>query len=391
MSTLACKITATGISAPSYPEILAKLQEQVRGIYGQDIYLEPDSQDGQFLAIFAAAINDCNAQTIAVYNAFRPGSAQGAGLASLVKINGLEKQVATNSTVSVTIVGAPGTTIVNGIVGDDFGNKWALPASVLIPQDGDVNVTATCTEAGDVAAEPGTITRIITPTRGWQSVTNAQAATGGASVESDADLRRRQSISTALPSRTALETLQAAIGNVPGVRKYRVYNNDGATTDGNGVPSHSVCAVVQGGDDFDIAATIARVKSEGTGTYGSTSETVLDKFDVPVLVRFQRPNPTRLILAITYKVTGSYISSTGGVMAQAAADYVNGLGIGADVSLSKVEGAANLNNNRLSKTFNIQSVQISRHGDPLGSVDLALDFDELASLDLADITLTVVS
>jgi uncharacterized phage protein gp47/JayE len=388
--TLVCKITATGCSAPPFPEVHEGLKKIWRGIYGQDIYLEPDSQDGQLVAALAAIIDDCNSTVVSVYNSFRPGGAQGAGLASLVKINGLTKQVATNSTVDLTIVGQPGTTIVNGRAGDDFGFKWALPASVLIPQDGDVNVTATCTAEGAVAAEQDTITRILTPTRGWQSVTNPNAATPGAPVESDADLRRRQAGSTALPSRTALEAMQAAIGNVPGVRKFRPYPNTTAATDGHGVPAHSVCFVIQGGDVDDIASTIARTKSEGGGTYGDTSQTVLDKFNVPILISFQRPDPVRLIAEITMKVTGAYVSSTDGVMKQAASDYVADLAIGADVSVSKVEGAANLNNGRLSKTFNIQSVTLARHGDSLDDVDLVLDFDELPDLAIDDITITVV-
>ena len=77
LSTLAASVTATGISAPPLEDILGSLQASYRSIYGSDAYLEPDSQDGQWIAILATAFNDCNNVAIAVYNAFSPSSAQG--------------------------------------------------------------------------------------------------------------------------------------------------------------------------------------------------------------------------------------------------------------------------------------------------------------------------
>ena len=62
--------------------------------YGSDAVLTPDSQDGQLLAVFAQAIYDNGQALIAIYNSFSPATAQGAGLSSLVKINGLARDVA---------------------------------------------------------------------------------------------------------------------------------------------------------------------------------------------------------------------------------------------------------------------------------------------------------
>jgi hypothetical protein len=60
LPTLSAQVTSAGISAPAYSDILLSLQASFRAIYGSDAYLEADSQDGQFLAIMAQAINDCN-------------------------------------------------------------------------------------------------------------------------------------------------------------------------------------------------------------------------------------------------------------------------------------------------------------------------------------------
>src|SRR4051794_209612 len=110
-------IDASGISAPTYAEILTSLQDSMRSIYGDDIYIEADSQDGQFLAILALAIKTANDASIDVYNSFRPGFAQGGGLSSVVKINGLKRLVPSNSSVVLTLIGQAGTIITNGFVG----------------------------------------------------------------------------------------------------------------------------------------------------------------------------------------------------------------------------------------------------------------------------------
>jgi len=88
----------------------------------------PDSQDGQWLAALASAINDSNQAAVMVFQSFSPTYAQGVNLSSLVKINGLTRLVATNSTAVGNVVGVAGTVIANGSVADTAGNIWNLPA-----------------------------------------------------------------------------------------------------------------------------------------------------------------------------------------------------------------------------------------------------------------------
>ena len=78
ITTTAPTIDATGITAPSYADVLAFIQAKYQAIYGADIYLGNDSQDGQFLGVIAQAISDANSVAVAVYNAFSPATAQGA-------------------------------------------------------------------------------------------------------------------------------------------------------------------------------------------------------------------------------------------------------------------------------------------------------------------------
>ena len=268
------QITPTGVIVPDYADVLAGAQNLFGSIYGADTVLNPNTQDEQMLAIFAQAISDSNQGVAAAYNAFIPSFAQGAGLSSLVKINGLQRGVPTNSQIVVTIVGVAGTPITSGQVGDNAGLRqiWNLPALVTIPPLGTIDVTATNALPGAISAGANSLTAILTPTLGWQTVTNgSNAASLGAPVESDAALRGRQAASTGQPASTPTEAIAAEVANVAGVIASQLYENNTASTDSNGIPSHSVSVVVDGGDVNAVAEAIFDKIAPGIGTYGSTS------------------------------------------------------------------------------------------------------------------------
>ena len=76
-----------------------------QAIFGADIYLGSDSQDGQYISIFALAAFDCCQIAQAVYNSFSPLTAIGKALSTQVKINGIARDVATYSSVDLYLVG----------------------------------------------------------------------------------------------------------------------------------------------------------------------------------------------------------------------------------------------------------------------------------------------
>lgn len=64
---LSATVTASGISAPDYQTILTSITSYFQQIYGTDSYLDPDSKDGQMVALVALAIHDANNTAIQVY------------------------------------------------------------------------------------------------------------------------------------------------------------------------------------------------------------------------------------------------------------------------------------------------------------------------------------
>lgn len=390
ISSTAPTISSTGISAPAYADVLAYLQAQFTSIYGSDVYLGNDSQDGQFLGIIAKAITDANAAVIAAYNAFSPATAQGAGLSSVVKINGIARNVPTQSSVTLTIVGTVGTVINNGIAQDINGVQWTLPTSVTIPAGGSVTVTALCAQLGAVAAAANTITTIATPTLGWQSVTNAAAATPGAPVEVDAALRQRQALSVSIPSLTVLAGLVGALDSISGVLNVAAYENDTNTTDGNSLPPHSIALVVNGGDQGVIAQTISLKKTPGAYTQGTTAVVVTDSIGILHTIRFYRPTIQNIQVAITLHALAGYTAVITAEIQTAVAAYINSLAIGQNVMITRLYVPAQLAGLADSQTFEIVSLQAALLGGSNGTTDIAVGFTGLAACLASNVTVSTV-
>lgn len=400
VSPTAAYVDATGIHAPSYADILAFLTGQFQAIYGADIVVSNDSQDGQLIGIFALAISDANSAAVAVYNSFSPSTAQGIGLSSMVKINGLARQLPTNSTAPMMIIGTAGTVISRGVVQDTPGNNWALPVSVTIPPEGQIIVTATCQTLGAVTASPGDIARILTVTRGWQSAANIEAAEPGAPVESDAELRIRQSRSTAIPAQTVLEGIVGAVMAVPGVQNCAPYENDTDAVDPvTTLPPHSIAMVVQGGDAVTICETILRKKTPGCFTYGTTRETVEDIYGLPHDIGFFIPAVVQVGVAITLTAKPGYSSLVATAIQDTVAAYINALGSGEDVIYSKLWLPANLCDATgaptpgAGNTYDITAMIVGTPPDAAGAsyaaANIPISIGQVAQCSSADVVITV--
>lgn len=371
--TQLCFIDATGYNFVDYPTVHAWLIAQYQVIYGSDVYIEPDSQDGQFLAFLAQAFYDTFALGASVYNSFSPVTAQGVGLARVVKINGLTKQSPSFSTVTVTIVGTAGTVITNGYATDTLGQQWNLPTTVTIPGPGTIDVTATAAVIGFVTADTATITTIGTPTLGWQTVNNAAAALPGGAVETDAALRIRQIMSTSLPALTPFQATLAAVGNVTGVTKTQGYENYTDSTDGNSLPPHSICVVVVGGNDVAIATAIMSKKTPGTNPFGNHGPiTVSDGAGLPVPISFSYAIPAEIQATVNVTTQAGWNTAYEALIQAAVSSALSALPIGAVVYPSSLYVPALLIGTPAYQTFYITSIAVGKNGGSQSSSPLSL-------------------
>lgn len=383
-------IDESGFHYPTYNDILEDLINECQRIYGSGCYLGNDSQDYQLLSVIADKIYDSYQTCEITYNAHSPVTAIGTTLDYIVAINGIMRRQGTKSTAVLTLSGAAGVTVANGAVSDVNGYMWDLPSTIVIGSDGTVDALGVCREPGLITAPSGTINHIMTPTAGWMSVTNDADAQPGTVTETDSELRSRRADSVSYPSQSLLLGLKGALISLKDVNRCEVYENDTGATNENGIPGHSICCIVEGGDQEEIADTIIVKKGPGCGTYGSVSQEVIDVYGQRNVIRFSRPKYIDIDIAITLSRRSGYKASTPDEIRAAIVSYLDTFTIGTDLTPSIIWMIAQeVNVDKRTPTFAIESVTASRHGEPLGTQDIQIAFDEVAKGRTALIAITV--
>lgn len=397
-----CLIDATGIHRPTFEQCLAWFADRYRGIYGQDIAIDPDTQDGQWLRTQADALHQSNGVAVSVFNAFSLSSAQGTSLSRLVKLNGLQRKIASRSSADVRLVGVAGTVIENGTVTGPNGSVWNLPASVTIPYEGEITVTVQAAELGAVPAPSQTLIGIPQPVPGWQSVINDEPAVMGAPIETDPQLKRRQKVSTTKPSRAILEGIAAEILDLPGVTRVKTYERptfDPLPTNVTApesyqppgftdLPIGSVAFVVEGGDVDAIATAIGQNKASGT-LDGTTTGLYVDGAGIGRRLPFYRTHVVPVAYRVILRKRAGWTSDIADTIKAGLVAWTGLRDIGERIVRARAYLPAQLygNANLGAGKYELVSVEIGREDAPPGEHDVVLAFDEAAqtSLDAIDI------
>lgn len=382
MAYFAPYVDEAGLHIPTYTDIVIDLVESAKNIFGQDIYLEPDSQDYQWISIVALKLSDAFQAVQMAYNARSPVTAIGTGLDTVVKLNGIKRKpfniLDAYSRCEVMLNGTPGTTINSGVVQDVGGYKWSLPSSVIIGPGGTVTVTATCTLKGRILANPGDITTIVTPVYGWESVANLVAAIPGIEIETDPELKSRQTISTAQPSMAIMEGLRGAIAEVPGVTRHKVYENDTNEIDSLGLPAHSITCIIEGGENSNLGSVIYAKKTPGCYTNGDVAVNHIDRYDQIVPIRFYRPDYKEIQVEVTVKQLRGYTSAHTEAIIASVSSFLDSGQIGDSLPISSLWWAAlSKAGDMSSPAFSVTSVRACVFGGTLGTSDIPIAFNEV--------------
>lgn len=384
-------IDETGMHIPTYIDTRDQLISDAKSIFGQDIYLGIDSQDYQWISTVSEKMYDAFQLAQLVYNNRGPNTAIGSGLDSIVKINGIKRKVETYSTCYVSLTGIPNAIVNNGIAVDKSNIKWDLPPSVAISATGVTdNILATCEIPGPIVANPGDIASIFNPMYGWTGVYNNVNAELGSNVEGNSELRTRQSNSTANPSKTVLEGTKGAIGQITGVTRFKVYENDTKVADANGLPGNSITCVVEGGADSDIANAIYMHKGPGCLANGNTTINVLDQYNEPTSIGFIRPTYVDIETVINIKQIKGYTTATTDTIKKNAQDYLNSMEIGGDLAISSLWGTALMAMPSLaSPMFSVTSITAARLGDTQAATDIPIAYNEVCRGNINNVTVNV--
>jgi hypothetical protein len=277
-----------GLQIKTRTELVTDLETGLRAIYGDDVTLDPDTPDGQFVGILAQAGRDLREVIAQVNSGFDPDQALGVTLDQRLDLNNIKRNGGTFTQTPVTLTASgPGSLIglddqaetlnptVAGVytVRDLQGNQFFLLSSTTISAAGPQVLTFRAENIGAVLVSPNTITTPVTVESFISAVNNPSGVSvQGIDEETDAEAKIRRRRSVAIAALGIVDSLEARISDLSGVSFARVFENDDPTvTDPNGVPPNSIWVVVEGGENADIGQIIYNTKPPGTGMRGDTT------------------------------------------------------------------------------------------------------------------------
>lgn len=245
----------TGLTTATQTELVTALTTSLQSIYGSDINLDPDSPDAQWLMNIIQQILDQEDLLTQIYTSWDLMQAVGTQLDNRCALIGIQRLGGTYSTVQMTIVTNQSVTIygldqgTNPVftVADSSGNQWQLITTTNLNNGTNTDVLFQAANSGAITVQASQIQTAVTVVLGVTSVNNPSIqATTGVTQETDAAFRLRAMQSVALSSQGYLAGLRAALLNISGLTSVYLYENVTGTTDGNGVPGHSIWVIVAG-------------------------------------------------------------------------------------------------------------------------------------------------
>ena len=150
-------------------------------------------------------------------------------------------------------------------------------------------VAATSDNTGAIVGAIFTINQIDTPIGGWSDVLNLAAAVLDNDLETDESFRIRQEEELDATGDAPLDAIRSKLIKVTGVTSVAVFQNTTDAVDADGLPPHSVEALVEGGADQVVFDALFDSVAAGIATFGSTSGTVTDSEGINQTYNFSRP------------------------------------------------------------------------------------------------------
>lgn len=306
-------IDAFGLTIKTRSEIIAEILDGgdgflgLRGIFGADINVEPNSPDGNLVNLIAQLAIDYEELIAAVYTSFDPDQATGINLDLRCAINGVARKGGTKTTQLVTVTATqalslPGLdTAPDGAftISDPSGNQFFLQVTHAFGGAGAADLQFEAAQIGALLVAANSLTNIVTPTLGISTVTNGVlAGVVGTNEETDYQLRVRRAQSVSLPSKGFLQGLEGALLALDDVTSALVLENVTNVADANGIPGHSIWAIVDGGTDDDVADTIYVKRNAGCGMKGGVAVVIEQVDGTTFTVKFDRPTPEDLWISI---------------------------------------------------------------------------------------------
>lgn len=309
-------VTAQGFTPKLLADILTEIETDEKTLLDPNIDTSADQPLGQLNGIFANKLAQLWELANVAYNQFNRGAVEGVQLDNVGALTGTSRDPQTFTVVNATLNIDAGDTVPADSkvkVAGTNGPFFDLEADVTNSGGSPANLPGVfvCETAGPIIVNSGTLTDIVTPVTGWNSVTNATDGTPGTNVETDTAYRLRQVEDLAALGSCDLDSIVEAVAKVAGVIQVIGFENTTLTTDVNGLPGKSFCIVVWDGaspaaSNTDIATAIWENKPSGILAYGSTSTTITDAQGISRTISFTRATQVPIYMTFDIKIVTGY-------------------------------------------------------------------------------------
>jgi uncharacterized phage protein gp47/JayE len=435
-------LDSNGLTIATVEEIVTDINTAMLSTVSSTLKLGGTTLLGQIIGIFAERLAVLWELAEAVYSSQDPDAATGEALVQVAALTGTIPLPASESTVTLTLTGTPATLVDAGSVagtaaGVQFetledatiasATAWASATAYALgtvrrnasriylvtvagtsagsggPTTDDdaivdgtvtwrylgegtgyIDVEAQATETGALAAVSGSVVEIVTPVSGWSSVINVLDAEVGREEESDEELRVRREEDLSNAGTSPVDAIRSALLQVDGVTAVTVFHNP---TDGtvDGMPPHSVEALVQGGEDQDIWDALLASVAAGIRCFGDEDGTATDAVGNVHDVAFTRPDEIEIYvdLDVEYDARSYPLDGDDQVIAAIVA-YGDSLAAGVNVRSSAVSAPAF----SVTGVLGTLNVFIGTAPSPGASTTIAIGLRERAVFDTSRVSVT---
>lgn len=391
-------ITNNGVLIPDTSNLQSDVQQTYKDALGEDLDTSSETPQGRLIEADTLGQKGVLDIQALVANAMNPNTSFGVFLDALCAMTGTNRQYATYTQSLCTLTGVPNTTIPAGSQArTTAGDVFSLVSNATLSSTGNATAYMQAVESGPVPCAINTLTQIVTPVLGWETINNPNAATLGQAQESDTSLRARR-LQNLYQGNALLDSIISAVSQVPGVVGVYGYENytNAVETIGESiaVQPHSIYIVADGGADADVAQAIWVKKSLGCGYTGTVSQTVTDPLtDVDYQVSFNRPTYTPIQVSITVNVPSASVSEDlqqsviNALLAWANGEVQGVQGLMLNTPVSPFEAAAAVSD-QLPDLF-VSNVQVGLVGGSLSTNVLTMNVNQRATLAQSNISVTI--
>jgi uncharacterized phage protein gp47/JayE len=383
-------LTETGFVRPIQTELADAMASDERGTISAQL----DTQDAESVI---GNLNNIVADRLALayevleeaYNGMDPENATDDRLVALALLTGTTRRGPQQGSVTIMCNLEASTTFDAGDLvvhaADDPENRWSNRDAVTTTTAGNYSVVFLSEVSGSEAVAPAaTLTVIAEPIAGFNSATNAAAATSGTDTEAIEELRFRRESELSRGGAGTVDAIRADVLQVDGVIEVLVEENTTDSTVG-ALPPHSIRVVVWDGDpgaavDDDIAQAIYATAPAGIARAGAESGIATrDSDGTAVSVAFARAEVLDLYLEVNIvSATGVSADDVKAALVAAVANRV-----GADVVYHKLTAAVFIDG-----VDDFTALALGTAPSPVGTSNIVVGTTQIAQLSEDNILVT---